>query len=70
METFLEIKKCVLCGSPTSEATAFFDLRKNQKLLQLFPISAKIFGMFKVFDSITVPFLNGGELQVILKRRA
>jgi len=49
----------------------YVDVRHIRKrLLQLFPISAKIFGVFKVFDSVIVPFLNGGELQVILKRRA
>ncbi len=41
----------------------------RKRLSELFPVVGKFFAILKPFDAITVPFLNGGDLQVILRKK-
>jgi 2-polyprenyl-3-methyl-5-hydroxy-6-metoxy-1,4-benzoquinol methylase len=41
----------------------------RKRLSELFPVVGRLFAILKPFDVITVPFLNGGDLQVILRKK-
>lgn len=42
----------------------------RKRMLELFPLAGKVFSGLKPFDAATIPFLNGGDLQVILTKGA
>lgn len=41
----------------------------RKRLLELFSIFGRVFVLLKPLDAMTVPFLNGGDLQVILRKK-
>jgi len=40
----------------------------RKRLCELFPLATFLFNLFKPFDTLTIPFLNGGDLRVIMKK--
>ncbi len=59
----------VLTGS-SSEQYYYTNVRHVRKrLLELFSILGRVFVLLKPLDAMTVPFLNGGDLQVILGKK-
>ena len=40
----------------------------RKRLSELFPYAKFSFNLFKPFDTLTIPFLNGGDLRVIMKK--
>lgn len=41
----------------------------RRRLKELFPLIGSVLGLLRPFDSLTVPFLNGGDLQVVLQKK-
>lgn len=41
----------------------------RRRLKELFPLIGPVLGLLRPFDSLTVPFLHGGDLQVVLRKK-
>lgn len=42
----------------------------RRRLSELFPLIGRCLGLLKPLDACTIPFLNGGDLQVVLKKKS
>jgi len=40
----------------------------RSRLLELFPVVGNVFAIFKCIDNLDIPFLNGGDMQIILRK--